>query len=403
MRRLLIGLLTVAVLPVALEAQLAVRGEIVHTMAGPAITNGVVLIQGGKIERVGAAADVAIPAGYTTLNAVVVTPGLIDAHTVLGLSGYLNQDHDQDQIERSLAIQPDLSAVDAYNPREALVEWARGYGVTTLHTGHAPGQLVAGQTMIVKTRGRTVDEALVNPFAMVAATLGESARAEGAKSPGTRAKMAAMLRGELLKAQQYARKRATEDEDKRPARDLKAEVLMRVLAGEVPLLITVHRSHDILTALRIAEEFDIKIVLDGVSEAYEVIDQIKQAQVPVIIHPTMYRARGETENLSFETASKLKAAGIPVALQSGFESYVPKSRLVLFETAIAAANGLSFEQALGTITIEAAQILGIADRAGSLEAGKDADLALYDGDPFEYTTHCIGVVIEGEVVSNVVK
>jgi imidazolonepropionase-like amidohydrolase len=403
MRRLLIGLLTVAVLPVALQAQLAVRGEIVHTMAGPAITNGVVLIQGGKIERVGAAADVAIPAGYTTLNAVVVTPGLIDAHTVLGLSGYLNQDHDQDQLERSLAIQPDLSAVDAYNPREALVEWARGYGVTTLHTGHAPGQLVAGQTMIVKTRGRTVDEALVNPFAMVAATLGESARAEGAKSPGTRAKMAAMLRGELLKAQQYARKRATEDEDKRPARDLKAEVLMRVLAGEVPLLITVHRSHDILTALRIAEEFDIKIVLDGVSEAYEVIDQIKQAQVPVIIHPTMYRARGETENLSFETASKLKAAGIPVALQSGFESYVPKSRLVLFETAIAAANGLSFEQALGTITIEAAQILGIADRAGSLEAGKDADLALYDGDPFEYTTHCIGVVIEGEVVSNVVK
>jgi len=403
MRRLLIGLLTVAVLPVALQAQLAVRGEIVHTMAGPAITNGVVLIQGGKIERVGAAADVAIPAGYTTLNAVVVTPGLIDAHTVLGLSGYLNQDHDQDQLERSLAIQPDLSAVDAYNPREALVEWARGYGVTTIHTGHAPGQLVAGQTMIVKTRGRTVDEALVNPFAMVAATLGESARAEGAKSPGTRAKMAAMLRGELLKAQQYARKRATEDEDKRPARDLKAEVLMRVLAGEVPLLITVHRSHDILTALRIAEEFDIKIVLDGVSEAYEVIDQIKQAQVPVIIHPTMYRARGETENLSFETASKLKAAGIPVALQSGFESYVPKSRLVLFETAIAAANGLSFEQALGTITIEAAQILGIADRAGSLEAGKDADLALYDGDPFEYTTHCIGVVIEGEVVSNVVK
>ncbi len=403
MLRPLIGLLTVAALPVALQAQLAVRGAIVHTMAGPPITNGVVLIQGEKIERVGTAADVAIPAGYTTLSAAVVTPGLIDAHTVVGLSGYLNQDHDQDQLERSFAVQPGLSAVDAYNPRETLVEWARSYGVTTLHTGHAPGQLVAGQTMIVKTRGHTVDEALVDPFAMVAATLGESARAEAGKSPGTRAKMAAMLRGELMKAQQYAGKRAAADEDKRPARDLNTEVLMRVLSGEVPLLITVHRSHDILTALRIAEEFDIRVVLDGVSEAYEVIDQIKQAQVPVIIHPTMYRAGGETENLSFETASKLKAAGIPVALQSGFESYVPKSRLVLFEAAIAAANGLSFDQALGTITIEAARILGIADRAGSLEAGKDADLALYDGDPFEYTTHCIGVVIEGEVVSNAVK
>lgn len=403
MRCLLIRFLALSVLPLGLQAQLAVRGEIVHTMAGPPIANGVVLIGHGKIERVGAAADVAIPAGYKTLNAAVVTPGLIDAHTVLGLSGYLNQDHDQDQLEKSLAIQPDLRAVDAYNPRESLIEWARSYGVTTIHTGHAPGQLVAGQTMIVKTRGRTVDEALINPFAMVAATLGESARAAGAKSPGTRAKMAAMLRGELLKAQQYAKKRATVDEDKRPARDLKAEVLMRVLDGEVPLLVTVHRSHDILTALRIAEEFDIKIVLNGGAEAYEVIDQIKQAGVPVILHPTMYRAGGETENLSFETASKLQAAGIPVALQSGFESYVPKSRLVLFEAAVAAANGLSFEQALGTITIEAAGILGIADRAGSLEAGKDADLALYDGDPFEYTTHCIGVVIEGEVVSDIVK
>jgi imidazolonepropionase-like amidohydrolase len=158
-----------------------------------------------------------------------------------------------------------------------------------------------------------------------------------------------------------------------------------------------------LTALRVAEEFDIKLVLDGVAEAYEVVDQIKQAQVPVIVHPTMYRAGGETENLSFEAASKLLAAGIPVALQSGFESYVPKSRLVLFEAAIAAANGLTFEQALGTITIEAARILGVEDRIGSLESGKDADLALYDGDPFEYTTHCVGVVIEGEVVSDVVK
>jgi imidazolonepropionase-like amidohydrolase len=266
MRGLLILLWTISVLSPALRAQLAVRGEIVHTMAGPSIANGVVLIQDGKIERIGPAADVAIPAGYRTLSAAVVTPGLIDAHTVIGLSGYLNQNHDQDQLERSLAIQPDLSAVDAYNPREVLIEWARSYGVTTLHTGHAPGQLVAGQAMIVKTRGRTVDEALVNPFAMVAATLGESARAEGGKSPGTRAKMAAMLRGELLKAQEYARKTATEDEDKKPARDLKAEVLMRVLDGEVPLLVTVHRSHDVLTALRIAEEFNIKIVLDGVSE-----------------------------------------------------------------------------------------------------------------------------------------
>ena len=114
----------------------------------------------------------------------------------------------------------------------------------------------------------------------------------------------------------------------------------------------------------------------------------------------MARPRGDRENMSFETASKLVAAGIPVALQSGYEPYVPKTRVVLFEAALTAANGLSFEQALATITSDAARILGVADRVGSLEVGKDGDLALYDGDPFEYTSHCIGVIINGTVVSD---
>jgi imidazolonepropionase-like amidohydrolase len=128
------------------------------------------------------------------------------------------------------------------------------------------------------------------------------------------------------------------------------------------------------------------------------IDDIKAAGVPVILHPSMARAVEDKENLSFETASKLVAAGIPVALQSGFEAYVPKTRVVLFEAALTAANGLTPEQALATITIDAARILGIADRVGSLEIGKDGDLALYDGDPLEYTTHCVGTVIGGKVV-----
>jgi imidazolonepropionase-like amidohydrolase len=254
--------------------------------------------------------------------------------------------------------------------------------------------------MIVKTHGGTVEEALVKPGAMIAATLGDSARAEGSKSPGTRAKMAAMLREELLKAQNYARKVQTAEADKKPPRDLRLEALAQVLSGETPLLVTAQRSRDILTALRIREEFgNFPMVLDGAAEAYEVLEQVRASGVPVIVHPTMYRADGETENLSFETASKLRAAGIPFALQSGFEAYVPKSRLVLFEAALAAANGLTREQALASITIDAARLIGVADRVGSLEVGKDGDVALYDGDPFEYTSHCVGVVIEGRVVS----
>jgi imidazolonepropionase-like amidohydrolase len=119
----------------------------------------------------------------------------------------------------------------------------------------------------------------------------------------------------------------------------------------------------------------------------------------VIVHPTMMRAVGEAENLSMETASRLRAAGIPFALQSGYESYVPKTRVVLFEASVAAAHGLTPEQALAAITIDAARILGVAQRLGSLEPGKDGDLALFDGDPFEYTSHVTGVVIEGRVVS----
>jgi len=368
---------------------IAVRGETVYTMAGAPVKNGVVLIRDGKIERVG---TMATPAGYREMRAKVVTPGLVDAHATVGLTGYLNQAHDQDQVERSATIQPELRAIDAYNPREPLVEWVRGFGVTTMHTGHGPGILVSGQTMIVKTRGNSAEAAAVVKEAMVAATLGSGARESGARSPGTRAKAVAMLRAEFVKAQEYAAK-------KEKARELRTETFARILRGELPLLVTVHRANDILSAIRMGKEFGIKLVLDGVAEAPIVMNEIKASGYPVIVHPTMYRSGGDTQNISFETASKLKAAGVPFALQTGFEGYVPKVRVLLFEAGMAAAHGLQFEDALASVTIGAARLLGVANRVGSLEAGKDADVALYDGDPFEYATHCTGVIVDGVVVS----
>ncbi len=391
----LVGLATTAV-----NAQVAIKGETIYTMAGAPIKDGVVLIRDGKVEKVGPASAVTIPNGYKTLSAKVVTPGLIDAHTVVGLSGYLNQPQDQDQLEKSTAIQPELRAIDAYNSREKLVEYLRGFGITTIHTGHGPGSLISGQTMVIKTIGDVDDgKAVLIPSAMIAATLGSGALAPQGKSPGSRSKMIAMLRAEFIKAKDYLAKQTAAGEDKRPARDLHLEALGRILKGEVPLLITVHRANDIMSALRLAREFNFRIVLDGASEAYLVVDQIKAAGIPVIIHPTMYRATGDSENLSFETAATLIKAGIPVALQSGFEGYVPKTRVVLFEAAVAAANGLSFEEALSTITIGAARVLKIDQRVGSLEPGKDGDVALFDGDPFEYASHVTGVVLDGKVVS----
>jgi imidazolonepropionase-like amidohydrolase len=396
-----VGLALSGLLGGAAAAQdVAVRGEIVHTLAGQPIRDGIVLVQGGKISAVGPAAAVAIPPGTEVLSAAVVTPGLIDAHSVVGLTGYLNQPTDQDQLDTSEPMQPELRAVDAYNARERLVEWVRGFGVTTLHTGHAPGALISGQTLIAKTHGDTVDSAVIVPCAMIAATLGESAQAtESGESPGTRSKLMSMLREELLAAQEYRRKLGDADASKRPDRDLRLEAMVELLERRVPLLVTAQRHQDISSALRVAREFDLRLVLDGGAEAYQLIDEIRAAGVPVIVHPTMTPAAGEMENATLELAARLHAAGIPIALQSGFEDYVPKTRIVLYEAAVAAAHGLGPEAALSAITIDAAKLLGIDARVGSLEPGKDGDLALYDGDPFEYTSHCVGVVIEGQVVS----
>lgn len=394
---ILVGCLLLAA-PRLAAGQLAVLGDTVYTMAGEPIAEGVVLVREGTIERVGAAADVSVPDGYQTLDAAVVTPGLVDAHSVVGLAGILNEDHDQDQLDTTDPIQPELRALDAYNAREDLVTWLRELGVTTVHTGHGPGALVSGQTMIVKTTGTTLREALVDSVTMVAVTLG-SAVGRHFDSPGTRAKGIALLRSAFLEAQDYRRKMQSAEADQRPRRELKLEVLTQVLEGDLPVLVTAHRATDITSALRLAEEFGFELVLDGAAEAYLVLDEIQAAGCPVLLHPTMIRTSGAAENAAFDTAARLHEADIPFAFQSGFESYVPKTRVVLFEAAVATANGLPFDRALAAVTIDAARILGVEERVGSLEAGKDADLVLFDGDPFEYTSRACTVIIDGEIVS----
>jgi imidazolonepropionase-like amidohydrolase len=406
------------------SAQVAVKGGVVHTMSGENIVGGVVVITDGKIAAVGTASNVRIPDGYRVLEAAVVTPGLVDPRGTVGLSGLYNSRHDSDQLERSGAVQPELRALDAYNPLDRLVQWVREFGVTTVHTGHAPGELVSGQTIVVKTTGTTVEQALVKSPAMVAATLGPGSLEGDGKAPGTRAKQVAMLREELIRAREFIEKRRRAAEKNDPAkkdaadaaqgdasnaaesggatapdRNLRLELLADVLAGQVPLLVTANRAQDIESAIRLKDEFGFRLVLDSAAEAYLLTDRIKATGVDVILHPSMQRAVGEAENQSFETAAALAKAGVRFAIESGYESYVPKARVILFEAAIAAANGLTFDQALASITIDAARIVGVENRVGSIEIGKDGDLALYDGDPFEYATRCVGVVIEGAVVS----
>ena len=402
--RLVVAALGVAMWSAPATAQVAVRAGTLHTVSGPSIEDAVVIAGvDGRIAWVGPAAEANIPAGVDVLEAAVVTPGLVDAHSVVGLSGALNsnagQVRDQDQLDRTAPIQPELRAVDAYDATETLVEWVRSHGVTTLHTGHGPGALISGQTMIVKTRGRNVDEAVVNPARMLAVTLGRSV-SSNFDSPGTSAKGVAMLRSALLAAQAHgerARRAAAggADAPEPPSRHLANEALVRALDGELSLLVTANTATEIAAALRLQREFGFDLVLDGAAEAYLLLDEIRAAGVPVVLHPPLSRVR----NGSFESAARLADAGIPLAIQTGFEGYVPKTRVLLWEAAIAAANGLGFARALEAVTLGAARILGVDTRVGSIEVGKDADLALFDGDPFEYTTHICGVVIESEVLS----
>ncbi|GAC1419789.1 MAG: amidohydrolase family protein [Flavisolibacter sp.] len=370
-------------------AQIAIQADTIYTMAGSPLLHGTILINKGKIEAIGP--DITIPALYKIYRAKTVTPGLIDARSVVGFSGAYNVPSDQDQLEKSSAVQPELRAMDAYNPEDKLVEFVRKNGITTLHTGHGPGALISGQTMIVKTKAGFTEEVTLVPVAMLAMTLGPTVSANFL-SPGTKSKQMAILRTELLKAQQPNKK-----DSAATTTDLKHQMLQRLLKREIKALIEANSSVDIMSAIRLAKEFNLRLVIEGGAEAYRLIDQVKAAQAEIIVHATMARAGGETQNMTLENAAILTKAGIAVSIESGYESYVPKTRIVLYEAAIAMANGLPYQEALKTITLNPARLLGLEKRIGSLEKGKDADMVLFNGDPFEYLTKVCMVIIDGKV------
>jgi imidazolonepropionase-like amidohydrolase len=395
--KIVIGLL---LMPFIAHSQIAIKAEIIYTVSGATIKNGVVLVKGGKIEKVGSAKEISIPKNYAVVSSKVVTPGFIDARSVVGLSGALNIPTDQDQLEKSSPIQPELRAIDAYNPEEKLVGYVRDFGVTTMHTGHGIGALVSGQTMVVKTKPGKIDEVTLVPMEMLAMTIGSSVEGNFT-SPGTKAKQIAMIRSEFLKAQAYMQKQNDKDTSKRPAIDLKYEALSKLLTGEVKALITVNSSNDIMNAIRLAKEFKFKLVIDGAAEAYRMIDEIKACKAEVILHSTMARNAGDMVNMTRESAAILTAANIQVSIETGYEGYVPKTHVLLFEAALAVTYGLPYEEGLKSITLNPAKLLGIDKRVGSIEQGKDADLVLFDGDPFEYLTKISKVMIDGQWVSKI--
>jgi imidazolonepropionase-like amidohydrolase len=379
----------------------AIAAERIHTVGKGTITDGIIIVKNGRIETVGPAKEVKLEGDVPVLHAAVVTPGLIDAHSVVPPSGALNLTADQDQDEMSDPNQADLRVLDAFNPNEALLEFLRREGVTMIRACPGRANVIAGQAGIFRTGGTTVEKMTVRFPAALLVNLGEHPkRSYPNKLPTTRMGTAALVRNAFVQAQADARKRATaKDEDKRPPRNLKLEALAQALDGKLPVIFAAQRADDLETALRLAKEFKLNAELDLAAEAYLMGDRIAAAKVPVVVHPTMQRpAEMETFNSHLCNAAVLAEHRIPLAIGTGFESYVPKTRVVRHEAGMAMVNGLGFDRALRAITQDAAKLLGIDDHFGSIEPGKVADLVLYDGDPFEHATHVTHTILDGRVV-----
>ncbi len=396
-----------------LRAQnVALVAEHLYTMdAGPQGGPGVVLIRDGKIEDVRQGANVQPPKGFEVIRGAYVTPGLIDADTSTGVSGAYNIAADQDQDESTDPNTADVNVRDSLNPQDLLYQYVNTYGVTTMQVTPGPRNPIAGRAGIFKTAGpqspfRTVEQLIVRIDSGMVFNMGETPKQTYSathKAPVTRMKTAEMIRDALLQARQYQDKwdkwkQEGSDLSKEPAIDPKQAALADVVSGKTSAIFNAYRADDIDTALRIGAEFHLKYMLASVTEGYLIRERIRQAGVPCLVGAVMQPFESmETENATYENAALLQQAGIPISIMTGYVAYVPKSRVLLFEAAIAAANGLGMEPALRAITISPAKILGIDDRVGSLSKGKDADAVVFDGDPFEYTSHVQQVLIQGAI------
>jgi len=379
---------------------LIVYSSYIHPVSQKTIPNGLVHIRNGKIVYVGPRKKYKIPAKARVLTAASVTPGLIDTHSTVPMNGQYNISADQDGDEGSGPNQADIGALDGFNPAEPLLRFLLSEGVTVIHSCPGRYNVIAGSSGVFRTHGNNAEKMAIRYPQAVVFNLGEFPKDTYDGKPGTRMGTAAMIRNEITKAANYIRKRkAAEKAGKSFDRDLKLEALASALQRKSKALFCAQRADDLQTAMRLISEFKMDGQLALAAEGYLIKDQIKKSGLPVIVHPTMQRVGYmETYNSYLGNAATLANSGTLLSICSGFEGYVPKTRVIRHEAAIAAVYGLGFDRALKAITLDAAKILNIDDRYGSLEKGKAADLVLFDGDPFEHTTHVTAVIIDGKVV-----
>ncbi|QUL98208.1 MAG: amidohydrolase [Candidatus Fermentithermobacillus carboniphilus] len=386
---------------------LAIINGKVYTVTSGTIENGVVLVEDGKIKAVGK--DLKVPEGAEVMDAreKVVTPGLIDAHSHLAVFGEPSVFANADGNEMSDPVTPQLRGMDSLNPQDPAIPDVLSGGVTTVYTGPGSANVIGGTGFAMKLRGRTAEEMIIPGTEGMKMALGENPkRVYGEmqkKAPRTRMANAAILREALVKAQNYMNKiekaRAKESTGENagyPDRDLKMEALVKVLKREMKARIHAHRADDIMTAIRIAEEFNLDFVIEHATEGYLIADILAKKKVPCTVGPLlMSRSKMELVNVTLKNPGILAKAGVKIAIQCDTTT---NTRWLGLHAGLAVREGMPEDEAMRAITINAAEILGIADRVGSLEAGKDADIVIWSGHPFCSLTVAEKVFIEGRVV-----
>lgn len=373
----------------------------IKTMTGQEFV-GSIWIEAGKIKALGETLEA--PAGVPIIEAEGkwVLPGFIDAHTHIGIGEEIYQTEGDDLNEMTDPLTPELRAIDGINPEDEGFRDARLGGVTTVFVTPGSGNVIGGSGVVLKTSGKIVDQMIVRDPAGLKVAFGENPKSvygEQKKMPMTRMGTAGLLRQALVDAQTYMEKweDGTADPEKKPERDLGMEAIVRVLKREIPLRAHAHRSDDIMTAIRIAREFQVDLVLDHCTEGHKIAEELAEYGYPAAVGPSLVnRAKVELKDKSFKTPGILARAGVKVAIITD-HSVTPIERLPLC-AALAAKDGMDTEEALKAITIYPAEILGVADRVGSLEVGKDADLVLWSDHPFTMQAQPEVVIINGQVI-----
>ncbi|MBF4694488.1 amidohydrolase [Fusibacter ferrireducens] len=381
---------------------LFIKNAEIYTMAGEIIADGCILIEAGKIKEIGV--DLVAPLDATVVDASgkKVFPGFIDAHCHIGMWEEGIGFEGADGNEMTDPVTPHLRAIDSINPRDEAFENAIKGGVTTAATGPGSANVIGGTFAVVKLHGDRIDDMVVNPSVAMKCAFGENPKrvyAEKKVTPTTRMGTAAKLRETLAKAVEYDKKIkfAGDDVSKMPAYDMKLEAMLPVVRGEIPLKAHAHRADDIFTSIRIAKEFGVKLTLEHCTEGHLIADHLAKEGYFATIGPSLgSKSKFELNNKTFDTPRAMVEAGCKIAIMTD-SPVIPLEYLPMC-AGLAHKAGLDEMEALKCITVNPAEVLGVQDRIGSLEAGKDADIVIWDRHPFDLQAKVEMTIVNGEIV-----